>query len=111
MSRQSYKQTKDRVLALQRELMDLHMQALTLFQRVKDKSGFGPRDACGVLQNLHLKILNRHRMIRVNVLPLFEGRAPGAACDEVTARVLHELEEALARYRKDYAYAIARSRA
>ncbi|MBO7293089.1 MAG: hypothetical protein J6V07_04050 [Clostridia bacterium] len=105
----TYKQTKDRVLALQRELMDLDMQALTLFRKVKDKSGFGPRDACGVLQNLHRMIQNRHRMIRA-FLPLFEGRAPGAECDEAATSALREIEEALARYRKDYAYALARSR-
>ena len=105
----TYKQIKERVLALQRELTDLGMQAITLFRKVKDKGGFGPRDAYGILDNLHLNIQNRHRMIRAFLLRL-EGYAPGAACDETAAAALREIEEALARYRKDYAYALARSK-
>ena len=105
----TYKQIKERVLALQRELMDVDMQAITLFRKVKDKSGFGPRDAYGILDKLHLNIQNRHRMIRA-FLPQLEGYAPGAACDETAASVLREIEEALARYRKDYAFALARSK-
>ena len=106
----TYKQIKERVLALQRELMDVDMQALTLFRKVKDKGGFGPRDAYGILGNLHLNIQNRHRMIRTEVLPRLEGYAPGAECDETAAAALREIEEALARYRKDYAFALARSK-
>lgn len=103
------KQTKERILALQRELMDVDMQAITLFRKVKDKSGFGPRDAYGILEKLHLNIQNRHRMIRAVLLRL-EEYAPGAECDEAAAAALREIEEALARYRKDYAYALARSK-
>ena len=106
----TYKQIKERVLVLQRELTDLGMQVSTLFRKVKDKSGFGPRDAYGVLDNLHLMIQNRHRMIRTEVLPRLEGCAPGAECDEAATSALREIEEALARYRKDYAFALARSR-